>query len=102
MLARGRVDLKPKEQEIIQVPRSAVLWTGKRSVVFVRSPDQFTPSFSYREVELGERYGEYYEIKNGLERGEEIVINGTFTLDAAAQLQGKSSMLNRPESGEKI
>jgi Cu(I)/Ag(I) efflux system membrane fusion protein len=30
-----------------------------------------------------------------LENGEEIVTNGTFTIDAAAQLQGKKSMMNK-------
>ncbi len=29
------------------------------------------------------------EITHGLDSGEEIVTNGTFTVDAAAQLQGK-------------
>jgi Cu(I)/Ag(I) efflux system membrane fusion protein len=33
-------------------------------------------------------------ITSGLEGGEEIVTNGAFTVDAAAQLQGKRSMMN--------
>lgn len=98
MLARGSVELRGPHGPALQIPRSAVLWTGKRSVVFVRETDLSVPVFSYREIELGEMHNEYYEVKSGLQEGEEIVINGTFTLDAAAQLQGKHSMLNRPKA----
>jgi Cu(I)/Ag(I) efflux system membrane fusion protein len=37
-------------------------------------------------------------IDEGLQPGEEIAINGTFSIDAAAQLAGKPSMMN-PEGG---
>jgi len=36
-----------------------------------------------------------------LANGDEIVTNGTFTADAAAQLQGKRSMMNTKE-GKKM
>ncbi len=39
--------------------------------------------------------GDFYEIVEGLKAGDEIVTNGTFTVDAAAQLQGKKSMMNK-------
>ena len=35
-----------------------------------------------------------YEVLEGLVAGEEVVTNGTFTLDAEAQLQGKISMMS--------
>jgi Cu(I)/Ag(I) efflux system membrane fusion protein len=38
--------------------------------------------------------GESYVIVNGLTEGEEIVTSGTFSVDAAAQLEGKPSMMN--------
>jgi Cu(I)/Ag(I) efflux system membrane fusion protein len=38
--------------------------------------------------------GESYVITDGLTEGEEIVTNGTFSVDAAAQLAGKPSMMN--------
>jgi Cu(I)/Ag(I) efflux system membrane fusion protein len=38
--------------------------------------------------------GESYVIMKGLSAGEEIVTNGTFSVDAAAQLEGKPSMMN--------
>ena len=78
----------------ILVPASAIMWTGKRSLVYVRSvSDQ--PIFEMREVMLGQKIGDQHEVTSGLSGGEEIVTNGTFTIDAAAQLQGKKSMMNK-------
>jgi membrane fusion protein, copper/silver efflux system len=78
----------------IQVPKSAVLWTGTRSIVYVKQPDTKVPSFALREVVLGGASGDSYEVLDGLEIGEEVVIEGTFSIDAAAQLMGKASMMN--------
>ena len=44
---------------------------------------------------LGNKIGDNYEVLEGLFTGNEIVTNGTFTVDAAAQLQGKKSMMNK-------
>lgn len=76
----------------LTVPKSAVLWTGKRSIVYVKSGDQ--PQFELREVSLGKQLGNSYQILDGLQPGEEVVTNGAFTIDAEAQLQGKISMMN--------
>ena len=81
----------------IVIPKSAVMWTGERSIVYVKSTSENKVNFKLREVMLGPSLGDAYVIKSGLENGEEIVINGTFTVDAAAQLAGKPSMMN-PES----
>jgi Cu(I)/Ag(I) efflux system membrane fusion protein len=78
----------------VVIPKSAVLWTGKRSVVYVKQPDSDEPVFKIREVELGPMLGESYVIMSGLSEGEEIVTSGTFSVDAAAQLEGKPSMMN--------
>ena len=44
---------------------------------------------------LGNELTDTYIIVSGLTSGEEVVINGAFTVDAAAQLSGKKSMMNR-------
>ncbi|WP_242118704.1 efflux RND transporter periplasmic adaptor subunit [Aestuariivivens sediminicola] len=80
--------------DIMSIPSSAVLWTGERSVVYLKT-DPNAPVFEMKEVILGTQTGEHYEVLQGLSPGDEIVINGTFTIDAAAQLQGKKSMMNR-------
>jgi Cu(I)/Ag(I) efflux system membrane fusion protein len=83
----------PTEQVV--VPASAVLWTGPRSVVYVKVPNADVPSYSFREVKL-DRFGrdEAY-ISEGLEVGEEVVSQGAFVIDAAAQLNNQKSMMNR-------
>lgn len=101
MLINGLVSTAAAEQPQIIIPRSAVMWTGKRSVVFVRTPGTEVPTFEAREVELGMRAGDDYVIEDGLEQGEQVVTNGTFKIDAAAQLSDKLSMMNRnPGTGQ--
>ncbi|MBU4485490.1 MAG: efflux RND transporter periplasmic adaptor subunit [Candidatus Delongbacteria bacterium] len=79
------------ENKRLAVPKSSILWTGRRSVAFVKVDPNI---FEMRNVTLGEESGDLYIIENGLKPGDEIVFRSLFTLDAAAQLQGKSSMMN--------
>jgi Cu(I)/Ag(I) efflux system membrane fusion protein len=81
----------------IVIPKTAVLWTGKRSIVYVKQPGTDEPIFKLREIGLGPMLGESYVITDGLMEGEEIVTSGTFSVDAAAQLEGKPSMMNLKE-----
>ena len=76
------------------IPRSAVLWTGKRSIVYVKQSGTDEPIFKIREIELGPMLGNSYVVIKGLNDGEEIVTQGTFSVDAAAQLEDKPSMMN--------
>jgi len=46
------------------------------------------------EVTLGDAFNGGYRVLSGLKDGEEIVTNGTFTVDAAAPLKDKKSMMN--------
>ena len=86
-------DLSTSTNELV-IPRSAVLWTGKRSIVYVKEPMNDEAVFKLREIELGESLGNSYVVVSGLTDGEEIVTEGAFSVDAAAQLEGKSSMMN--------
>src|SRR6056297_2264646 len=95
MFANGTLHstIAAKSNELL-IPKSSILWTGKRSVVYVKVPDRESPSFLYREIELGPEAGNFYVVADGLEEGEEIATNGVFKIDAAAQLEGKRSMMN--------
>ena len=86
---------KPGSGAPLYVPATAVLWTGRRSVVYVEVPEAEVPSYEYREVTLGERAGEFYTITAGLQPGERVVTHGAFSVDAAAQLNNQFSMMNR-------
>lgn len=99
MFAQGILQASLDEVEnALVIPKSSVLWTGKRAVVYVKEPDASQPTFAYREVVLGPEAGAQYVVMEGLEEGEEIVANGVFKVDAAAQLRGKVSMMN-PQAG---
>lgn len=96
MLAEGILSARLYNGEPrLQVPKSAVLWTGERSLVYVRMPGTGAPTFEAREVVLGARAGDYYEIKSGIHPGEQVVVSGNFMIDSAAQLADKFSMMNR-------
>lgn len=92
-----------KQGEGIVIPKSAVLWTGKRSLVYVKQSSAQNPAFKMQEIVLGPSLGNAYVVISGLEEGDEIVTRGAFSIDAAAQLEGKRSMMNtvsdRPVSG---
>jgi len=85
-------------QKDLMIPKTSVLWTGKRAVVYVKVPGREQPTFAYREIVLGPSAGEFYVAKSGLSEGEEIAVNGVFKIDASAQLAGKPSMMN-PQGG---
>jgi Cu(I)/Ag(I) efflux system membrane fusion protein len=96
MFATGVVKANLNEfKDKLVIPRSAVLWTGKRSIVYVKQPDGDGINFNMREIDLGPMLGNSYVVLGGLKEGEEIVTDGTFSVDAAAQLAGKPSMMNR-------
>lgn len=95
MLVYGTLQKRSGGDEAVRVPKSAVMWTGPRSVVYVKLPGRDIPSFAFREVELGESFGDAYEVLAGLEAGEEVVTYGSFVIDAAAQLNNQASMMNK-------
>ncbi|MGQ9620136.1 MAG: efflux RND transporter periplasmic adaptor subunit [Bacteroidales bacterium] len=93
MFATGIVSVRLPFNDAIVVPASAVLWTGRRSVVYVKQSGA-EPVFKLRSIELGPDTRDGYVVTAGLTDGEEIVTRGTFSVDAAAQLEGKPSMMN--------
>jgi len=95
MFATGIVKSNLQEfKDKLVIPRSAVLWTGKRSIVYVKQAGD-EPVFKIREINLGPQLGNSFVVTSGLQDGEEIVTEGAFSVDAAAQLEGKPSMMNQ-------
>lgn len=103
MFVKGTLKSTPKKsgKTKLTVPKTAVMWTGKRSVVYVKVVDAEIPSYQFREVALGEVFGNNYLVLSGLKDGEEVVTNGAFTIDAAAQLNNQKSMMNKEVSIKK-
>ena len=66
------------------VPESAVLYAGDRRVVFVDLGDgRFAP----RNVTLGAKAGDIYEVVGGLKAGEIVVTSGNFLIAAESKLK---------------
>lgn len=68
---------------VLAVPRSAVLSTGERNIVFVR---ELGGRLAPREVALGAASDERIEILRGLAAGETVVASATFLVDAESNL----------------
>jgi Cu(I)/Ag(I) efflux system membrane fusion protein len=73
----------PALEDVLLVPRSAVLETGERSVVFHRMPDgQLHPM----EVVTGLSRGDQVQILSGLREGHVVVSSATFLIDAESNI----------------
>jgi membrane fusion protein, copper/silver efflux system len=82
MYARVRLHLGAPAEALV-VPRTAVLQTGQRAVVFVRGADgMLTP----REVRVGLAVGNDLEILSGLQVEEQVVSSASFLIDAESNL----------------
>ncbi len=80
-------------EEPLIIPRSAVLFTGTRSVVYVEVLGEERPTYEGRAVVLGPRAGEFYIVRDGLNRNDSVVVNGAFRIDSAMQIAAKPSMM---------
>jgi multidrug efflux pump subunit AcrA (membrane-fusion protein) len=69
--------------ESIVVPRSAVLDTGTRKIVYLALPNGV---FEAREVAVGTPSDDLYPVTSGLTRGDKVVLSGNFLIDSQAHL----------------
>lgn len=85
MFATGLVQANLSEySDKLVIPELAVIWTGKRSLVYVKEVDtEEVVLFKPRMVKLGPLIGNGYIVINGLNEGEEIVTQGAYNIDAA-------------------
>jgi len=68
----------------LAVPDSAVLDTGTRSIAFVESEDGV---FEPRELKIGLRLEDQYEVLEGLSEGEKVVVSANFLIDSESKLK---------------
>lgn len=107
----ARVQIKINKDDILSVPESAVIYTGKRNIVFVNDGQgTFTPKL----VTLGAQWlydkesasasnedkalpfhrgmGRYHEVLKGLTTDDVVVTSGNFLVDAESKIQGAMQM----------
>jgi len=80
----GDVELRTGGVRRLVVPRSAVLNSGDRQIVFV---DKGDGNFEQREVKVGAEADGRVEILSGLQPGERIVTSGNFLIDSESKLK---------------
>jgi Cu(I)/Ag(I) efflux system membrane fusion protein len=78
------------EKATAVVPRSAVLDTGTRKIVYVAKEGGV---FEAREVQVGAPSDDLFPVLSGLKAGENVVLNGNFMIDSQAQLTSGMSGL---------
>lgn len=103
MFAQGVVQEQrgSEAERPLVVPRTAPLFTGRRSIVYVEVPATERPTYEARVVRLGARAGEWYPVLMGLAEGERVVTRGAFVLDADLQIRGGASMMSGPDDTER-
>ncbi|MBA2662882.1 MAG: efflux RND transporter periplasmic adaptor subunit [Bradymonadaceae bacterium] len=81
-------------QTPVSVAASAVLWTGKRSLVYRVEDHDGELVYVPVKVTLGPRVGDRYVIEEGVAGGDLVVTNGAFRIDASLQIQGGPTMMS--------
>ena len=94
MYASVRIFGGPRE-DIIVVPLQALIRTGRAERVIIALGDG---RFEAREVQAGIESGDWIEIIEGLDTGEEVVISGQFLIDSEASLKASLMRMSKPES----
>jgi len=83
MFATVRIHTQPVGETLV-VPTEAVIHSGERNVSFVHLGEgRFEP----RELRLGVRGDEEYEVLDGLSEGEMVVTSGQFLIDSESRLK---------------
>ena len=86
MFVRARFAVS--DQHSLAVPRSAVVDTGTRKLVYVAKGNGI---FESRDVELGPATDNLYPVVSGLRQGDSIVTEGNFLLDSQTRITGGMS-----------
>lgn len=85
----GGMELERREipavgpKDVLSIPETAVVDTGKRKVVYVESSPGV---FDAHEVVLGPRAGVFYPVVRGVEAGARVATAGSFLIDAETRL----------------
>ena len=73
------------QENAVVVPRSAVLDTGTRKLVYIAKADGV---FEAREIQTGTPNNDLFPVISGLKPGERVVTNGNFLIDSQTRLSG--------------
>lgn len=84
---------------VLAVPAEALMRAGNEELAFVASDKTH---FEPRQVKVGLRGGDYYQVLDGLKEGEKVVIGANFLIDSESRLRStlESSQAKGNGTGE--
>lgn len=82
------VDIKVPLGEKLLIPASAVIDTGQRYIAFV---DGEAGHLHPRELNVGDKTDDFYEVIEGVKEGENVVTRALFLIDSESQLKAAIS-----------
>jgi Cu(I)/Ag(I) efflux system membrane fusion protein len=84
----------PKEN-VLNIPREALIRTGQQERVII---DKGKGRYAQRQVVAGMETGDWVEIIDGLDEGEQVVVSGQFLIDSEASLKASLMRMSEPSS----
>jgi membrane fusion protein, copper/silver efflux system len=78
------VEIRSDLGEALLVPASAVTSTGERDIAFVDRGDGY---FEPRELKLGVRLPDSFQVLEGLAEGEMVLVSGNFLVDSESSMK---------------
>ena len=91
------VELTTASVARLQVPVSAVVYTGPRRLVFV---DEGEGRFRPQEIQIGAEANGNYEVLAGLQAGERVASSGVFLIAAEARISTAAKYWERAPASE--
>ncbi len=92
----AQVEIRSELGEKLTVPESAVITTGTRDVAFVDRGGGF---FEPRELKLGIRLPDRFEVLEGLAEGEKVLTSGNFLVDSESKLKAALAAVGTDKAG---
>ena len=83
--------------DVVVIPIEALIRTGREERVIIARGEGH---FESRQVHAGIESGDWVEINEGVDAGENIVISGQFLIDSEASLKASMMRMTRPATDE--
>ena len=80
----ANVEIKVSLGRKLAVPEGAIIDTGLRQIAII---DKGSGYFEPREVKIGAKVDNYYEVTKGLKAGEKVVTSANFLIDSESKLK---------------
>ena len=87
----------PSARNVLVVPEEALIHSGTRKVLVL---DRGNGTFQVREVKLGVNGSGLWEVKDGVEEGDRVVVSAQFLIDSESSLKEAIRKLTTGDNGD--